>query len=365
LYINQQDGTFNDELETRLKHNSYASMGADFGDINNDAAPEIFTTDMLPADDYRLKTTLSFDDIDQYRLKERNGFFHQFLQNTLQLNDGHGKFKDIANYSGVSASEWSWGALMFDADNDGYNDLYVCNGIYRDLTNQDFLSFDANEIKEKMRQTGQKNLSELVNKIPSIAVPNKIYRNLGNLKFSDEGANWGFTENSFSNGASYADLDNDGDLDMVVNNVNEPAFVFRNNSRQQNKNNFLNITLKGTGKNTFAVGSKILVYKGSEILSREQIPSRGFQSSVDYRQVIGIGNAMQVDSMLIIWPNHSFTKTIHPQINKTLVFYQPQSTDKLIQVKQQQRMFYSKMLKQVLKKIPMMISQIFTANVGY
>jgi hypothetical protein len=330
LYINQQDGTFKDELETRLKHNSYASMGADLGDINNDGYPEIFTTDMLPADDYRLKTTLSFDDIDQYRLKERNGFFHQFLQNTLQLNDGHGKFKDIANYSGVQASEWSWGALMFDADNDGYNDLYVCNGIYRDLTNQDFLSFDANEVKEKMLQTGQKNLSEMVNKIPSIAVPNKIYRNLGNLKFADEGANWGFTENSFSNGAAYADLDNDGDMDMVVNNVNEPAFVFRNNSREQNKNNFVSVSLKGTDKNTFAVGSKILVYKGNQILSRELIPSRGFQSSVDYHQLIGIGNATQVDSMLIIWPNNSFTKTIHPQINKMLVFSQPQSTDKII-----------------------------------
>jgi enediyne biosynthesis protein E4 len=329
LYINQQNGTFKDELETRLKHNSYASMGADLGDINNDASPEIFTTDMLPADDYRLKTTLSFDDIDQYRLKERNGFFHQFLQNTLQLNDGHGKFKDIANYSGVNASEWSWGALMFDADNDGYNDLYVCNGIYRDLTNQDFLSFDANEIRGKMQQTGQKNLSELVSKIPSIAVPNKIYRNMGNLKFTDEGPNWGFTENSFSNGAAYADLDNDGDMDLVVNNVNEPAFIFKNNSRQQNKNNFISISLKGTDKNTFAVGSKILVYKGSEILSREIIPSRGFQSSVDYHQVIGIGNATQVDSVQIIWPDHSFTKTIHPQVNKSLVFSQANNAEKI------------------------------------
>jgi len=329
LYINQKNGTFKDELEERVKHNSYASMGADFGDINNDGAPEIFTTDMLPADDYRLKTTLSFDDIDQYLLKERNGFFHQFLQNTLQLNDGHGKFKDIANYSGVNASEWSWGALMFDADNDGLNDLYVCNGIYRDLTNQDFLSFDANEIKEKMTVTGQKNLAELVNKIPSIAVPNKMYRNLGNLKFADEGVNWGFTENSFSNGAAYADLDNDGDLDLLVNNVNEPAFLFKNNSRKQNNNNFVGLTLKGNDKNRFAIGSKIVIYKGDEILTREIMPSRGFQSSVDYRQLIGIGESIKVDSMLIVWPDLSFTKIHHPDINKYTVYSQPIGGEKI------------------------------------
>lgn len=328
LYINQKNGTFKDELEERMQHNSYASMGADFGDINNDGFPEIFTTDMLPADDYRLKTTLSFDDIDQYRLKERNGFFHQFLQNTLQLNDGKGKFKDIANYSGVNASEWSWGALIFDADNDGLNDLYVCNGIYRDLTNQDFLSFDANEIKDRMILTGKKELSDLVNRIPSIAVPNKMYRNLSALKFSDEGKAWGFAENSFSNGAAYADFDNDGDLDIVVNNTNEPAFLFKNNSREINKNNFIGIEVKGKGDNTFAVGAKITVYKRNDILTREVMPSRGFQSSVDYKQVFGIGNATQVDSLIIIWPDLSISKTIKPVINKYIKFSQPLSAPK-------------------------------------
>jgi hypothetical protein len=331
LYINQKDGTFKDELEQRLQHNSYASMGADFGDINNDGSPEIFTTDMLPADDYRLKTTLNFDDIDQFRLKERNGFFHQFLQNTLQLNDGNGKFKDIANYSGVNASEWSWGALMFDADNDGWNDLYVCNGIYHDLTNQDFLTFDANDIKEQMRLTGKKDLLAFVNKIPSITVPNKMFRNLGNLKFADEGMNWGFTENSFSNGAAYADFDNDGDLDLVVNNVNEPAFLFKNKSREQNKNNFIGINAKGKGKNTFAIGSRIIVYRGSQVFTREIMPSRGFQSSVDYQQCIGIGNAAQADSLLIIWPDLTYTKTIHPQINTYLHYIQPANGEKFKQ----------------------------------
>jgi len=332
LYINQKNGTFKDELDSRVLHTSYASMGADFGDINNDGYPDIFTTDMLPADDYRLKTTLSFDDIDQFRLKERNDFHHQFLQNTLQLNTGNGKFIDIANYSGVNASEWSWGALMFDADNDGFTDLYVCNGIFRDLTNQDFLDFDANEIRERMIATGKKDLTELVNKIPSIAVPNKMFRNLGNLKFADQGAAWGFTQNSFSNGAAYGDLDNDGDLDLVVNNVNEPALIFKNLSREKNHNNYIGITLIGKDKNRFAVGSKIIVFEGDQKLSKEVIPSRGFQSSVDYKQIIGIGKNTSIDSMIIYWPDLTFTKIIHPEINKVHTITQPEKGEKIKEV---------------------------------
>ncbi len=328
LYINQHNGTFKDELDSRVLHTSYASMGADFGDINNDGYPDIFTTDMLPADDYRLKTTLSFDDIDQYRLKERNDFHHQFLQNTLQLNTGNGKYLDIANYSGVNASEWSWGALMFDADNDGFTDLYVCNGIFRDLTNQDFLDFDANEIREKMIASGKKDLTELVNKIPSIAVPNKMFRNLGNLKFADQGAAWGFTQNSFSNGAAYGDLDNDGDLDLVVNNVNEPALIFKNLSREKNHNNYIGVSLRGKDKNRFAVGSKIIVFEGDQKLSKEVIPSRGFQSSVDYKQIIGIGKNNSIDSMIIYWPDLTFTKIIHPEINRVLTITQPEKGEK-------------------------------------
>jgi hypothetical protein len=318
LYINQRDGTFKDELEDRIRHISYASMGADIGDINNDGLPEIFTTDMLPADDYRLKTTLSFDNINLYRLREKNGFYHQFLQNTLQYNNGDGSFADIANYSGVNASEWSWGALMFDADNDGLTDIYVCNGIYRDLTNQDFLDFDAAEIRDKMVATGKKSLTDIVNKIPSIAVPNKFFKNLGHLKFADNGESWGLSQNSFSNGAAYADLDNDGDLDIVVNNVNERAFVIQNLSRQRNQNNYIGISLKGTGENTFAVGSKVQVFKGKEIITREVIPSRGFQSSVDYKQIIGIGRDSTIDSLRIIWPDATYSTLVHPGINKVI-----------------------------------------------
>jgi hypothetical protein len=317
LYINQKNGTFKDELEQCMQHTSLASMGADFGDINNDGYADIFTTDMLPGDDYRMKTTLTFEDINVNRLRQQKGFYHQYFQNTLQLNDKNGRFADIANYTGVSATDWSWGGLMFDADNDGLVDLYVCNGIYHDLINQDFLDFSANDIMNKMIATGKKeDLQVIIDKMPSIHVLNKVYQNKGDLSFKDVGLSWGFNQPSFSNGAAYGDLDNDGDLDMVVNNVNQPAFVYRNNSRELNQNNYIGISLTGTNKNKFAIGSKIKIYEGSQVLNREVIPSRGFQSSMDYKIVVGLGKTKEVDSMIIQWPDLSYSKYIHPVINK-------------------------------------------------
>jgi hypothetical protein len=290
LYINQKNGTFKDELEQWLGHISLASMGADMADINNDGNAEIFTTDMLPGDDYRLKTTSSFDNIDVYRLKVKKGFYHQLMQNTLQYNNGNGRFCETGFYSGVAATDWSWGALMFDADNDGLNDIYVCNGIYRDVTDNDFIDFFANDIIQKMVLTGKKEeVDSIIAKMPSVPILNKAFKNNGNLKFSDIGAEWGFTQPSFSNGAAYGDLDNDGDLDLVINNVNQKALIYKNNSREINRHNYIGVLLKGSGDNTYAIGSKIKIYKGDQLFYREVEPSRGFQSSVDYKQVIGSG----------------------------------------------------------------------------
>jgi hypothetical protein len=323
LYINQKDGTFKDELEDWMQHTSFSSMGADISDINNDGYLDLFTTDMLPLNDYRLKTTGAFDNIDLFNAKLKSGFYYQYTQNCLQLNNKNGMFIDIANYGGVSATDWSWGALMFDMDNDGWNDIYVCNGINKDVTNLDFMNFFADETYHKMVLSGKKKeIDELLKQIPRTPLPNKAYRNNGNLKFTDIGAAWGFTQPTFSNGAAYGDLDNDGDLDLIINNENQPAFIYKNNARELNHNNYIGIMLKGKGKNMFAIGSKIQLFAGGQVLTREVIPSRGFQSSVDYKTIIGLGKLSDIDSLTVTWPDRSYTKLKKPSINQTTTIQQ-------------------------------------------
>src|SRR5215471_1490950 len=324
LYINQKDGTFKDELEDWMQHTSFSSMGADIADINNDGYPDLFTTDMLPLSDYRLKTTGAFDNIDLFNAKLKSGFYYQYTQNCLQLNDKDGMFKEIANYSGVAATDWSWGALMFDMDNDGWNDIYVCNGVNRDVTNLDFMNFFADETYHKMVLSGKKKeVDQLLKQIPRTPIPNKVYRNDGNLKFSDVGSDWGFTQPSFSNGAAYGDLDNDGDLDLVVNNENQPAFIYKNNSREINHNNYVGFSLRGKGKNSFAIGSKIKLFAGGEIFTRELVPSRGFQSSVDYKMIIGLGKIERIDSAFVFWPDRTVSKLQNISVNQVQVIKQP------------------------------------------
>jgi len=307
LYINQGNGKFTEELTKRVRHLSHSSMGADMADVNNDGWNDMFVTEMLPGDDKRLKITTSFERYDVFKYKFKSDFYYQYMQNTLQKNNGKGMFSDVAHYAGVSATDWSWGALLFDADNDGLNDIYVCNGIYHDLTDQDFIDFFADEVVQRMVITGEKEeVEEVIKKMPSRPIKNKFYLNKGAFSFADAGDSSGVTTNSFSNGAAYGDLDNDGDLDLIVNNLNQPAFIYRNNSRETTGNHYIGFTLQADKPNRQAIGSRIELYSGKEILSRELLPTRGFQSSVDYKILFGLGQNRPIDSVRVYWPDRTF-----------------------------------------------------------
>jgi enediyne biosynthesis protein E4 len=330
LYINQQNGTFKDEIESWTEHLSLASMGADMADINNDGFPEIFTTEMLPGDETRLKTLTLFENYNLYQLKLDRGFYHQYMQNCLHLNNRDKTFSEIAHFAGVAATDWSWGALMFDMDNDGFRDIYVCNGIYQDVIDQDFMDFFANDIMQKMALTGKKEeLGKVTEKMPSVPIPNKAFRNRGDLSFEDMGSAWGFDLPTFSNGAAYADLDNDGDLELVVNNVNQEALVYQNFSSENLKNHHLSVQLKGKGANRFAIGAMVNLYRKGEQLNFQLVPSRGFQSSVDYKMVFGLGQNKAIDSLVVIWPDLTKSVMLTPPADSTLTLDWASSSGKV------------------------------------
>jgi enediyne biosynthesis protein E4 len=304
LYINQRNGKFKEEIESALGHISLSSMGADIGDINNDGNYDIFTTEMLPEDDKRYKLITSFESYDLFKIKQKEGYHNQYMQNCLQVNNGDGSFSELAFYAGIAATDWSWGALLFDMDNDGWKDIFVCNGIFKDLTNQDYIDFLSTEDNlRKISEAKKFDPKEFIDKMSSTPVSNYAFSNNRNLTFSNKAAEFGLDRPSFSNGAAYGDLDNDGDNDLVVNNVNMPLFVYRNNAEKLD-NHFIDIRLAGDSLNRFAIGSTLHLFIGNTSLVHYHQPDHGFQSSIPPSGItIGIGKQTRIDSVQVIWPD--------------------------------------------------------------
>jgi len=322
LYINNHDGTFDERLDQEMPYISEFSMGLDIADMDNDGWPDVYTTDMLPEDEYRLRTTSTFADWERDQLKTRNGFHHQVMRNMLQLNNGNGTFSDIGQMAGVARTDWSWSALAADFDLDGYKDLYVTNGIAKDVTSQDYVKYLADP-RTMAAATGNKgkkvDFKKLIDAMTSTKLVHYAFRNNGNLTFANTTQDWGLATPGFGSGAAYADLDGDGTLDLVVNNVNDEAFVYRNNARSLLKDNhYLQVNLEGAGGNPFAVGAKVTVQANGETLYQELSPTRGFQSSVDYILTFGVGQADTVQSVVVDWPDDRVSKIASVATNQRI-----------------------------------------------
>jgi hypothetical protein len=326
-YINNHDGTFKEDSQSCFRHLSEFSMGVDIADFNNDGLPDIMTLDMLPEDNQRQKQLQLQESYETFELMQSQDLFKQYMRNMLQLNNGDGTFSEIGQLAGVSNTDWSWCPLIADFDNDGYKDIFVTNGFLRDYTNKDFLRYWGDYKVKKAVEREPVKLMELVTAMPSTAVKNYIFKNKHDLTFSNMQQDWGINKTGVSSGAVYADLDNDGDLDLIVNNLNDEASIYKNMSRENNNTAYVALKLKGIGANTNAIGAKVYVYTKGMLQYQEVNPNRGYISAVSTQLQFGLGDATKVDSIRIVWPDNKVQRMKGVTVNQLLkVDYAPDAT---------------------------------------
>lgn len=307
-YINNGDGTFTEVSHTMFGHLSKFGMGSDIADLNNDGLQDIVVLDMLPEDNYRQKLLKGPDEYDRYMLAVDSGYHHQYMRNTLQLNrgfasDGLPRFSEIGQFAGISNTDWSWAPLAADFDNDGLRDIFAGNGYLRDYNNMDFIKYTGTVYEAARNARAEVDYIKLIQELPSTQLSNYIFRNEDGLKFTNVTEAWGFTSKAVTNGAAYADLDNDGDLDLITNNLNGVAGLFRNNQEKLQERAYLKVRLDGKSPNPFGVGAKVWVRTGEKTVFHEVYPQRGYLSSVDPVLTIGLGDAGTIDELRVVWPD--------------------------------------------------------------
>lgn len=320
MFINNGNGTFTDKLTESMSQISMYSMGSDVADYNNDGLPDMVTLDMLPESNETQKMHSGAENFDKMQFLFDRGFYFQFSRNMLQKNNGDGTFSEIGQIAGISNTDWSWAALFSDLDRDGKKDLFVTNGYVKDYTDMDFLKYTMDETIRSRQQGNTVVAKDFIEKMPTIVQSNYVFQNVGNDRFEKKNTDWGLDQKGISAGAVYADLDNDGDMDLVVSNTNENASVYKNNSELLNKNSYLRVQLKGDKQNSLGYGAKVILYAKGVKYFQEQIPVRGFQSSVDPVLNFGLGENQVLDSLFIVWPNDKSQKINNVKVNQTLTF---------------------------------------------